>query len=198
MRLLVTGVLAAACSAYGQFSGGLIGGVGLSEPVTGFKAKSNNYIVGGTTEIGLPAGLAIEGDLLFKRLGSVFYSAGGTGPVREAKAYAVDVPILGKLYLGRHLLLARPYVAGGITLRRLFGTSESSGAPPTFSIRPLPSFVFRRADVSETFRGTTFAAGIRINALVLKISPEIRITKWGDQGLPINTKQAEFLVSLRF
>jgi hypothetical protein len=61
---------------------GAVGGVPIAD-TTGYNSESRPYIVGGSAEIRLPAGFALEADALYRRVGRTltFGTISGPNPV---------------------------------------------------------------------------------------------------------------------
>ena len=129
-------------------------------------------------EIDLPAGFGIEADVMYRRLGyRVLFDSLGLG---THNSNAFTVPLLLKYkFPGR---AARLYVDGGFSFRAL------SDVPNLWD---------------STSKGFVMGGGIRYNLGVLKISPELRYTHWGNDVFNIPNlasvkNQTEILVGITF
>lgn len=209
LLLLFTGV-----TAFSQpLSFGLKGGLPLNDAFAlangGYTAGGRHLTAGPMIELRLPFGLGMEFDVFYKRL-SYRYMFGRPGLGFEnskTTANSWEFPLLAKYRLG-HSLLA-PYVAAGISVNRLSGVKrfgEIMGAGPAGVLT-----TFTSTDIPELHRrsslGSVFGAGIEIRLVLLRVSPEIRYTRWRsphftgvlpDTSFQSSQNQAEFLVGLTF
>ena len=190
---LLRGLLTICCllplpSSAQQLSFGLKGGYSLtdSENKTGsfliseggtigsYDSSRRTYLVGGTVEVSLPFGLSLEGDFLYRpyNLRLTFTGLGGVGTfVQAGNSNVFEIPVMAKLRLGRGL--ARPFVTGG----------------PDFRIN----------QISLSNAGVTVGGGLELKAALVKISPELRYTRWGGSGPPgVNPNQAAVLLGITF
>jgi opacity protein-like surface antigen len=212
--LLLFGLLFGAAPAFSQpFSFGLKGGLPMTDFLNAaqsgigqltFTSTTNRYIVGPTAELRLPFGLGVEVDALYRHFN---YAESGnishTLINANTTSSAWEFPLLVKYRLPGKII--HPYVDGGVawdTLSGLtqavtqlttgVGTSKSStGNPPEL--------------INSTSRGFVLGAGISVKALLIRISPEVRYTRWGARhfldpngGLSSNQNQAEFLLGITF
>ena len=114
-------------------------------------SNARQFIVGGTAELGLPLGFSVEGDFLFHP-----YNVENLGVITGSKVnnYNVfEVPVLAKLRLGKGL--AKPYVDAG----------------PEFRFSPSSGLTLSHA-------GFAVGGGLEFKLLLIKVSPEIRYTRW--------------------
>jgi hypothetical protein len=133
--------------------------------------SARKYIIGGSIDVGLPLGLSVEGDVLYHP----FNLEVGTKPPPLFSAstlydYTVfEFPVLAKFRLTPGLI--RPYFEGGPVFR---------GSPSGLNV---------------AHYGVTVGAGLEIGKRkLLRISPEIRYTRWGPDSLIVvngNTIPAE-------
>lgn len=146
-------------------------------------SSSKKFVAGGMVEVHLPFGFSVEADGLYRPLRLITDTTitGQPGMGRDSVNYTSwEVPVVGK-YRFLHTPLVKPYVAAG------------------------PNFRFLDAPLDHFMSGKGFAlgAGVEIKALRLRISPEIRYTRWGsDSGYTYNTKsnqnQVELLAGVTF
>lgn len=171
------------------FSVGVKGGVPLtdafsSHTVLDTKTYTNakNYIVGPTVELKLPFHFSVEADALYRSLNLTTQSvSNGLGSIASRDFTSWEFPVLAKYHLGS-VPLIKPYIEAG------------------------PSFRTTSGNISYLSNdGVTFGAGVDIRALILRISPEFRYTRWGSDSsggianaAVSNQNQAEFLVGLSF
>jgi hypothetical protein len=148
-----------------QLSFGVLGGVPLTSAVivnpSGFTFDSaRKGMVGGLVEVSLPFGLSVEGDVLFHPL-NLEVGANPPPPFTAITVYDYKVfefPVLAKARLTSGLL--RPFVEGGPTFR---------GSPDTLNISHF---------------GVTVGFGVELGKRrLLRVSPEVRYTRWGSDNL---------------
>jgi len=196
-RLLAVGALGTAICLAQPFSGGIKGGLPLTDFVntveSGAATTRSDYIVGPMAELHLPLGLSVEFDVLYRHFNY-------TNPVGSAVSALSTVtssgdwefPLVAKYRF--HGKLARPYVEAGVSWDALSGlksTVESIATTPP-------------AEQHSVTTGFVMGGGIDIHVLVLHIAPEIRFTRWTSQHFDIanvassNQNQAEFLVGVTF
>ena len=169
-----------------------------------FNASTKRFTVGPTVELKLPFGFGIEVDALYKRLEYSYVSglslASGDLTSANRTANSWEFPILAKYRLP--IPIVKPYGVGGLSFNRLSGLTQTlscvgGGCSHAFS------------DVAHNSNvGVVFGAGLQINVLLLKISPEIRFTRWGfanfgvtgasGSALKSNQNQADLLIGFTF
>jgi len=157
--------------------------VSLSSSVGSLTDLPTKFTIGPMGELRLPFGVAVEADFLYRRLNASY----ANGDVRaSASANAWTLPILLKYRFG--FPIVKPYVEAGPSFRWLTNSSFSgvSGSENTNN------------------HGFTLGAGIEIRALIIRIAPELRYTRWGSpdftvpNGFSVSQNQAEFLVGVSF
>jgi hypothetical protein len=167
-----------------QFHLGVKGGVPLNDAVKAtnpFRSEFARWTFGGVAELDLPAGLGLELDMLYRRTGySTADSSGGPGPDQVGNSF--EFPLLVKYKFPG--ILARPYIAGGLSFRKI------SDIPNVFETGS---------------RGVVLGAGLRVSALLVRISPELRYTRWNNEAfrsaagaLGSSRNQVELLVGITF
>jgi hypothetical protein len=182
--LLVNSFLSAQSFSVGAKGGGLV-----SQPGIGF-SQSARYVVGPSVEIGLPMNLAVEGNALYSRLGSLGFGNTVSLPVN---ANAWEFPILGKYYLAGKGSQLRPFVSGGYSVRKIWFGIDSSNP----LLRVAQSVIGTR--ISETDQGPIVGGGVAFKMGRFHIAPEFRYTKWNNQTLPLtSSNQAQMLVGITF
>jgi hypothetical protein len=193
-KLIAVLLLAGSVALAQHFSVGIVGGVPLtdglsdvSQAETGLVTRtfsdSKLYIVGAMVEVRLPLGIAIEADGLYRPINSAMDVQVIPGPVYHYSENVAtwEFPILGK-YRFTFLPVLKPFVEAGPSFRTTgSGLSWVSG------------------------KGVTAGVGVEIKVLKLRISPEIRYTRWGADAVPraylappSKQDQAEFLVGFSF
>jgi len=201
-----------AAAAFSQPIGfGVKGGLPLTEafntasgPVRSYTSDTKRYIVGPQVELRLPAGLGIELDALYTKLNfSSVTSAAGSVFNAATDADAWEFPLLLKYKFGGPNAIAasvRPFVTTGASFRRLTNISQVG----SFITGSAPSTPTELQDKNST--GFVIGGGVEIRALFLRISPEVRFTRWGTANflegvsnlLETNRNQGQFLVGIHF
>jgi hypothetical protein len=118
--------------------------------------------------------------------------------------------MLLKYYLGGRRLPVSPYIGGGYVLRSLSGVKAGasflggSGAGTGTNIPLNTSFLLR----DNPTHGIAASAGLRLRAGPLRLSPEVRFTRWtgrafdeqGSRGFSVQSlqNQVDLLVGLSF
>lgn len=181
-KILVFTALAATIATAQNIGYGVRGGVPLSDfleaesktgALTNVLKGKGDVIIGPMLEIRLPLGLGIEGNALYRRWDAM-------GVVSTDSASTWEYPIYAKARLPG--IIVRPYVGAGINFQRLGDISRFLGGTPVDSNR----------------RGFMGAGGLEFKAPFVRISPEVRFTRWGNSD-PIRSKnQFDFLVGLSF
>jgi hypothetical protein len=163
--------------------------------------KNKTYIVGPQFEVRLPAGFAVELDALYTSF--EIDSIGGVASSVLGASFDTDsweFPLMLKKKFGGADAVAasvKPFIGAGASFRRLGDVGEigrfitSSGA-----------------DVGSEKNSTGFVigGGLEIRALFIRISPELRFTRWGTDNfreglaniLKTNRNQGQFLVGIHF
>src|ERR1700687_1131990 len=138
--------------AFGQrlLSFGVKGGVPLTDALSG--SVSKNYVIGPMVELKLPLGFAIEADALYRPLNLTL-----AGPfVRTSQDIgSAEFPILAKYHF-LHTPIVKPYAEAGPIFRHVGSDASylSSG-------------------------GFALGGGIDFKLLLVRISPELRFSRWG-------------------
>ncbi len=175
-----------AAGLYGQtFEYGLKGGVPITNafqtftgPIGSVFTDSKGFVLGPMVGLWLPFGLGVEVDALYRPLN---YSTQPTGAAASNNTIANwEVPVLAKYRLG--FPLVKPYIEAGPSFRHV------SNAGP---------------NLSNT--GFALGAGVEVGLLKFHVSPELRYTHWGSDGLSqpfpnlhSGQNQAEFLIGVTF
>ena len=178
-------LLAAPMASPQRLSFGLKAGVPLNalmhSAAPGYRASNAHYTLGPTVELALPYRLAVEADLLYKRLD---YGP-AAGAVAEASRW--ELPLLAKYKLAGAPL--QPFLGMGVTFNRITGIEGENIAE-----------VRHRGTM-----GFCLGGGVEKRLGVLRVAPEIRITHWVDHNLGVHDAplrssltQVEFLVGLTF
>ena len=198
MRLLLVWLMAST-GAFAQLAFGVRGGVPLtdfyqavSNPGSTFHSSSSRFILGPTIELHLPAGFGLEADALYRHFNynattnliDVFTNINASN--------AWEFPLLVKYRTSG--LFVRPFLDAGVAFNRWSGFKQITNVAG-----------LTKTDVSGTNTGFVAGAGIELKVPLIRISPEIRFTRWGassisDLGgaLKSNQNQVEVLVGLTF
>jgi hypothetical protein len=187
------------------FSLGVKGGV----PVNGdigtdyATSESKRYTVGPMATVALPAGLRLEADALYRRVGYLFTSIDVIGDQYFARyvGNSWEFPILLRRTLWRGV-----YAGAGYAPRAIHGSGHANG----IYYEPLGR-VYSETDLPgnwDTTHGVVGCAGVEKRAGPLRIAPEVRYTYWnkpsvdisGSRGSFVQTSQhqVEMLVGLSF
>ncbi len=156
------------------------------------------YTIGPYAELKLPLGLSIEADLLYKKSGStlvnLFPLAGATS-LQQFDMDSFDVPILLKKKFDTGMIF-RPFVEAGLANR------YSTGIPgSTISVLPpLPGTYYNTSSTSGWQEGLVVGGGVQFKILMVKISGELRWSRYGNistSTVPkLNANQAELLIGI--
>jgi hypothetical protein len=149
--------------AYSQvFSFGVKAGIPLTSPYTteqvpdgGASASELRFTVGPTIEVHLPFHLSVEADALWRQ-SSFSWGGGSINPV-YASVNDWQVPLLVK-YEGKVGPL-HPFIDGGVVYRHV----SIGGAPPP---------------TNPNMAGVTVGGGGMLKVWHLRLSPELRYTRW--------------------
>lgn len=185
IRLCLLSLFTAATVLAQGFSFGLKGGVPLTDGLkvldrSRYFSDKAPYVIGPAVELGLFAGLSAEANLLYRR---VQYSETQVTPqvARRSTGQAWEVPLLAKYRVPGALF--RPFVTAGLSYRRLSGLEVEK--PST--------------------GGATVGGGAEASLPLVRISAEIRYTRWGSSsfrsavsGLASQLNQADLLLGILF
>jgi opacity protein-like surface antigen len=200
-------LLLGAVSAWAQlFSYGVKAGVPLNNFLDAarsqhfaFNANTNRYIVGPTAELHLPFGLGVEVDILYRHFD---YNGSGTlvDVITNSRTTgnAWEFPLLAKYRIPTKIV--HPYVDAGVAWDTLSGLTEA------ITRNSITTSTSSPAELNTTAtRGLVMGAGLSVKLLMVHVSPEIRITRWGTQHfidpnglLHSNLNQGEFLLGITF
>ncbi len=166
--------------------------------------NTKRYTIGPTVEFHLPARFSLEIDALYKRFGfdSQSVTAGGS-TLTGTRGNSWEFPILAKFEVVPGPV--RPFVDAGASIRHLTGIKQvrqivSAGTFSRVELTNPPEFH------KDTDVGLTFGAGIALKLGRVRISPELRYTRWGGENLrdPVNAllrthrNQGDFLIGFTF
>lgn len=186
--------LGTCCLCFGQsISVGVKGGVRATGDIGSNNlsaiSESKRYIVGPMLEVGLPFGIGVEADALYRRNGyrtdRANFAGGFSG--RE-RANSWEFPLLLKYKLP--IPLVKPYVAGGVAARTMSGFIDSTGYAIDFLTgkRTFSSSGHADAKLSNSV-GFVAGGGVQFGLGKLRISPEVRYTYWNNT--PVNEQGSQ-------
>ncbi len=167
-------------------------------------SAARRYLVGGTAELHLPFRLSIELDGIYKRTG-LNTLLGNPLPTYESATAGVranqwEFPLLGKYEL-KGAGPVRLFVDGGPVLRHIGGIAETitytflTGIPTSTSITSNSSSLLSNRNTG----GFAIGGGVTLKLLSLRISPELRYTRWSDATfVNSSVNQADVMVGVTF
>jgi opacity protein-like surface antigen len=204
-----------------SFGFGVKGGLPLTDFIdtvsgsrTTVSSVTNRYIVGPTVELRLPFGFGVEADALYRHF-SYNSTASLIDVLSTLRTTSNDWEfplLLKKRFSG--VGPVRPFVDAGVSFNKITGLTQTV-SNLVFPNRLTTTSNSNPAELKNDFTaGFTMGGGVEIHLLLLRISPEIRYTRWGTQqfsgifpaGVPSgiagsltsNQNQAEFLVGFTF
>ena len=203
-------VLLLCCEANGQrLSFGVKGGTPLSDTnrsavigdrLSGYgpwSLSTRRYTVGGTFEVGIPFGLHVEVDALYKRTDTTQHGFWNPsfGTITRLAANSWEFPMMLKHRWNRRF---RPFAALGGTFRRTEGFDASV---ETFAYGLNPPYSVSRYRIDQPLTQSGIASGVGALLLSvghLKITPELRYTRWTSVRFLPTQNQVEILMGLGF
>ena len=184
---------------------GIKAGIPLTDPVqiqnTGQQVNTHRWIIGPTLEVRLPFHFAVEADALYRTFDYRSELSQILPASIKASTSLWEVPLLAKYRLPG-VPLVHPFIdAGPVWGHASLSATASCSAALCGALQGTRSF-------SGTYNGAgfTLGGGVEIHPLLLRISPEIRYTHWGNaifgHSFGANERfaqnQAEFLVGISF
>ena len=175
-----------------QISFGVKGGIPLNDAYYDYKSLLNSgtatnpttqrFLVGPTLEVHLPLRFSFEADALYRRSG-FDYSRTTTSAAVHDVVRNLEFPLLVKWEVTPGPI--RPFVDAGVSFRHVF-LSDNLG----LTTKPNTT-------------GGVLGAGITLKAGPVRISPEIRYTRWGSTALELPSfrsvrNQGDFLLGFTF
>jgi hypothetical protein len=183
------GLFLSTCLSFSQsFSIGVKAGVRGTDDISGdATTESKRYIVGPMVELGLPLGLGVEFDALYRREGyrTSFSNFAGSFSDRE-RANSWEFPILLKYKLP--FPIVKPYIAGGYAARVINGSIDSNGYTIDLSNDQITLVHSHSATNWKTSRGIVVGGGVRFTIGALQVSPEVRYTYWNNAPISFNDR----------
>jgi hypothetical protein len=179
---------------------GALGGVPITD-TTGYSDQSRPYTVGGSVEVQLPAGFALEADALYRRVGNTGYFGSTSGTVSilsidRQRGNSWEFPLLGKYYFRRSSAW-QPFVGAGFAFRTI-GVTDSFTQLTSANLAPSQT-----TSGQSTFReplevGATVVGGVRFHYRKLAVLPQVRYTRWGGASSVVRSNETSFLLGLTF
>jgi opacity protein-like surface antigen len=190
--LLAVASLAPSFAFSGVISFGAKGGVPLTDAFKvsdpSYFSDSRRYTAGPVVEVNLPFRLSVEFDALYRPLKYGFEETTREGATSlSGTASSWSFPLLLKYRLTGGPL--RPYLGAGFAFHHLSGLKQLVGSTQGSS--------------SDSSAGVVLEGGLELRAGFVRVSPEIRYTRWGSAGIPLTgfsyqENQAEFLIGIMF
>lgn len=213
MRLLVLALLAAATAFPQRISFGVKAGMPASDVFNSgngrnvtYRPQSGRYLVGPTVELLLPFRFSVEADALYRSAAYRATSAQTVGNAVDLRTTAKtwQFPVLLKYRLSKKLVT--PFLDAGFVFNRLTDVKQTGqiagGLIPAGQLSGnQPPELTRR-----TAHGYAFGAGLEGKLLFLRLSPEIRYTRWQSDNFQsdyagfrlANRNQLEVLFGITF
>jgi len=161
-------------------------------------------------EFRLWRGFAVEGDFLYRRLGSnfdvnnlpglsPFGNDGGVvvGISDRTRFNVFEIPVLGKYYFRRDSKV-QPFVLTGYTFRNALAESDQkftiqNSTGNTSTVRS------KTSDWTGLDIGASFGAGVRWKVGRVSVAPEVRYSRWGSHpNIGFKKNQADVLLGITF
>ena len=188
---------------------GIKGGVPITDALNSAKGVSSSYftntkryLVGPTVEFHFPARFSIEVDALYKRVGYQ-YEASGPTVTATTVANTWEFPLMGKFEILPGPV--RPFIDFGGSVRHLSGIRQIRQTISGVTLNQVeinnPAEFNKRNDF-----GLVFGGGIAFKMGRVRISPEVRYTRWGGENFrdPVNSllrtnrNQGDFMLGITF
>lgn len=184
-RHILASLILLAAPAFAQLHVGIKAGAPLADVTqTVGEPRWNNlpshWVVGLMVDVDVPANLGIEFNALYRRVG---YEGATVDPLPQlrwkVRDEVWDFPLIAKYRFPGAVV--RPYVGAGWSFRKL-------------------NDLMRLGSGSN---GVVLTGGFRANVLIVKLSPELRYTRWtGGEDVPSGFRarknQVEFLLGVTF
>jgi hypothetical protein len=212
MRLILFALLSSISLCAQFFSVGVKGGVPITDAFnavqgdqTSYFTSTHRYIIGPTAQVNLPLGFSVEVDALYKRLGFQYQQNTVDGTVTaQTVANSWEFPLLVKwAFLPGPI---RPFVDAGASFRHITGVDQFRQTllvigGQTNSSTSNPAELNKSTDA-----GFVFGGGLEFKLGKLRITPELRYTRWGGEVfrdpvnalLQTNRNQGDFLLGITF
>jgi len=185
MRFLFLSLLLVnACAGLGQsLTVGVVGGARLTDDLTGnATSESKRYAIGPEVELGLPFGLAVEVDALYRREGYSSVTNYVVESTANERANSWEFPILVKYKTA--FPVVKPFVEAGYAPRVIKGTINSSCSPASLCGGSTQS---QLGTNWQTSHGLVLGGGVQVGIGRLRLSPEVRYTRWNNAAINVIT-----------
>jgi opacity protein-like surface antigen len=207
MRLIFALLITTTAALAGPLSIGVRGGLPLNDAVqtagnnpAQFASEDQRYLVGPTVELHLPLRFSVQLDALYSNFTYRSVAGSQAGQTIANALTSSDqwqFPLQLKYRFSGEVL--RPFVNTGASFRHLYNLNQV----PQFITGP-PSGQNNLG--SSNNAGFVIGGGLEFKLGPIKISPEIRYTRWGAntfrQGISsvfdLNSNEGQFLVGLTF
>jgi hypothetical protein len=199
MKALLSFLLTALLGCSAAFSQSISFGVKGGERLTGdllssgeTVSESRPYTLGPMVEFRLPFQLGLEIDGLYKRVGTSEFLTDFLGDQYRARdrSNSWEFPILLKYRLPgfRPGKIARPYVSGGYAPRVISGSGTVENIccftpVPSPTAPPVTRTVTPYSTNYDASQGVVVGGGLELKAGPLRVSPELRYTRWNNNAL---------------
>ncbi len=160
--------------------------------------ESRIYDVGGSVELRLPAGFAVEADALYQRIGYAYgFTSVDNGILTAGNAFREranlwEFPLLGKYYFRSSDAAWRPFLGTGFAFR----TGSLHADTTDFSTTPFT--LFHGDSRFNVQTGAEVAAGIRFQLGPIAFLPQARYTYWGYSNQALGKNEATLLWGVSF
>ena len=153
---------------------GVKGGIRATNDVEGSgTSESKLYLVGPAVEVKLPFRIAVEVDVLYSRFGLRATSGGFFGSsVQSQRANSWEFPLLGKFRPVRPI-----FVEGGYVPRTMSGSTHFDSTNVDYLGNRTRQISQQKTDF-QVNHGLMAGGGIDLPLGHLRISPEVRYTRW--------------------
>jgi opacity protein-like surface antigen len=158
------------------------------------------YVIGPAAELHLFGGLSAEADLFYRRLEYTASPQGAAAATSRTTGQVWEIPLLARYRAPGAVI--RPLISAGFSYRRLARLQQRTvtGAPASVQFSDQPPEVAKRSTA-----GATLGAGLELSAPLVRLSAEVRYTRWGSSsfrsalgGLVSQLNQADFLLGIMF
>ncbi len=148
---------------------------------------NNRYTIGPTVELHFPLHVSFEADLLYRH--SRYSATSNIVPGGSAGANDFQIPLLAKVDISHGLV--GPFIDGGVAYRHLSVSLSNSAGQLFLGVN------------NPNSAGIAVGGGVQIKLLLIRISPEIRYTHWGqiafsNAAVTSNNNQLDLLVGVTF
>jgi hypothetical protein len=177
------------------FSVGVLGGapfndVAKDSVVNGVRSipKSSNFTIGPSFQVGLPAGLRVEVDALYRPYEFNLSFTQGSGVQTNISGQQWRFPVLLQYRFGTPIV--KPFLEAGISFDHLSGLSSAAK-----NITSGPGKLLHQSDASAVLGG-----GVEVKVPFVRVSGELRYTRQSVSYFESlsNLNQAEILLGIHF